>query len=561
MLRVYSTWASTALALAVSAPASSPTGSARGVGAAGPAIEAQAGPTADGAAQTGRAPQPTKPATTAKPAGERDAPLQADVTAAGGPPLVYAESEGEDLGDFAGPGFTQRCVRVSRPSSALTVFFRPDRGSGRVEVVFELGRLWGEANAKAATLGPYHVRIARGDHVVLAEIEVPKHWWFARWRWQSAPRPVIRNAADLQAGRLVPLPFDPDLVRFCGKSQPVRYAGPMDPAGIYQAMGTTGDRADIGPMTEWQAEYLATGDPRARDSLLAQAGKAGGIPWHRRDERTAAPLDVYQHPNAFFGDFPAPDPQHQRVLCTATDWAVDDAHQPALAYVPYLLTGDPYFLEALQDQGVWSISWEYYHRDSQKLPVANPGQTRKPFAWTACAPGRSQSKRVTPTDPLGWLLGRSHWKKILDDNLAYFQREWVRGPKPEQTVFRSATRPDIPQAFQEDYLALVLGCVVELGFEEWREAFAWKVGSTIARSDGLHGWPAQWSSPYMYSVRAKDGAPFASWAEAWEAFRADPVNKVPDKLPPWPRTAQDNSGGYTYYTLAALGGDRQAAGR
>jgi hypothetical protein len=475
------------------------------------------------------------------------APLRAEVTFADGTRAVYDEPAGEDLGDFRGPGFVQRCVRVTLPGSPLTVFFRPDRGGDRVEVVFELGRLWGEANAKAANLPGYRARVLRGEKV-LAGVDVPRHWWFSRWRWQSAPRPVITRAATLIERGFLPAPFDPALVRLCRPAPRVRYAGPMDPAGVYLAMPTTGDRPDIGPFTEWQAEYLATGLTQARASVFAQAEASGSVPWHLRDERTGAPLDVYAHPTVHF-NMPRVDKQYEHIEVTKTEWQIDDAHQPALAYVPYLLTGDPYYLEALQFQAAWGVGWTAYHRDVQKLAVANPGQTRS-FAWTLRSV--AQLARVTPAQTPRWLLPRAHWARLLADNLTYFTREWVKSPKAEQVVFRSATRPDMPQAFMEDYLAIVLGWLVTMGFEEWREAFAWKVGAEIARSDGRHGWPAQWCSPYMYAVRRPDGSPYRSWSEAWDAFRSDPRNKVPAAFPAWPRWAQNNSWGYTYYTLAAL---------
>src|SRR5262249_8945109 len=61
-------------------------------------------------------------------------PMQADVTI-GGRTFTFQEVNGSNLGNFEGPGFVQRCVRVTRPDTPLTVYFRPDLGSGRVEVV------------------------------------------------------------------------------------------------------------------------------------------------------------------------------------------------------------------------------------------------------------------------------------------------------------------------------------------------------------------------------------------------------------------------------------------
>src|SRR5260370_37939660 len=68
--------------------------------------------------------------------------LAATVTI-GGKRFEYQSRAGQDLGDFKGEHFVQSCVRVVRPDTPLTVYFRPDRTSNRIEVVFELGRLWG----------------------------------------------------------------------------------------------------------------------------------------------------------------------------------------------------------------------------------------------------------------------------------------------------------------------------------------------------------------------------------------------------------------------------------
>jgi len=48
----------------------------------------------------------------------------------------FAASSGEDLGDFSGPGFVQHNLAVHDPKIPFSVFFRPDRDSERVEVVF-----------------------------------------------------------------------------------------------------------------------------------------------------------------------------------------------------------------------------------------------------------------------------------------------------------------------------------------------------------------------------------------------------------------------------------------
>jgi hypothetical protein len=114
----------------------------------------------------------------------------------------YRQENGKDLGDFVSTigNFTQGCIRVDVQGFPLTVFFRPDRNSTRAEVVFELGRLW---SGTPANLGAYTVAIYRGA-TLLATVSVPAHYWFSRWRWQSAPRPVVADVAALISQGLLP---------------------------------------------------------------------------------------------------------------------------------------------------------------------------------------------------------------------------------------------------------------------------------------------------------------------------------------------------------------------
>src|SRR3954470_19830421 len=121
-------------------------------------------------------------------------PLKATVVL-NGASYTFSEDQGQDLGDFVSSigGFTQRCVRATVSGCPITVFFRPDRTSDRAEVVFELGTLF---SGSPANLGAYTVTISRGT-IQLAQVNVPQHYWFSRWRWQSATRPIVGNVADL----------------------------------------------------------------------------------------------------------------------------------------------------------------------------------------------------------------------------------------------------------------------------------------------------------------------------------------------------------------------------
>jgi hypothetical protein len=512
----------------------------------------------------------------------------------------FNETQGHDLGDYEGPGFVQRCIMIALPDLPLSVFMRPDRGSDRVEVVFELGRLW---RGPPRHLGPYEAEILRGG-TSLARIEVPQHYWFSRWRWQSARRPVIADVAGLIAtGLLPPLavgdaaggppphavqspgkreatapapssppqqtskadnalpgssavagslrrgldgqievvappptalrpPSSPPSASPAAASHPQNPPGPTRPylimglAGITAYMPTTGERDEIGPVTEAQARWICTGSGEAFEQMLAQAEASGTVPWHMRDEKTGAPFDFNQYPKGgWYSD--KPEVSNPYVPQLKSPVTPDTAHQPALTYVPFVLTGDPYYLEALQLQMTWCIgSFPPEYRLAGKCILAY-GQTRA-YAW--CLRDLMQLAKVTPASVPDWLMPRAYWERILESNRQWFEETYVQSPAPPYSIFRAATKYDdndssdapplrgttVFSPWMDEYLAFILGWTVMIGFPAWRDAFVWKAGSTVARANGKSGWQRAFATPYRICLRISSSSPWpGTWKEAW----------------------------------------------
>src|SRR3990167_5428984 len=130
---------------------------------------------------------------------------------------------------------------------------------------------------------------------------------------------------------------------------------PMGSGFLEQYMGTPGSRWEIGPLPQWTAQYILSMDPGVKTATLGNGDVAGSWPVHYRDKVTDLPVSLIDHPNMTiladghgFDDFPA---------CSncGTPTTPDSAHQPSLAYVPYLVTGDYYYLEELQFWADWNI--------------------------------------------------------------------------------------------------------------------------------------------------------------------------------------------------------------
>jgi hypothetical protein len=442
-------------------------------------------------------------------------PLSAVITL-NGVDYVYSEDQGTDLGDFVSDigGFTQRCVRCDVAGSPITVFFRPDRYSNHMEVVFELGQLFN--NPTPVNLGPYSVSISCGSQV-LATISVPNHYWFSRWRWQISPRPVVGNVAALISQYLLPPYAQPTSTLYLPTATKYTPYTIMGLAGVYPYMPNVGERGDIGLLTEPQAQYVCTGDPVALQIVLAQAEAAGTVPWYMRDENTNAPISFAQYPKACW--YQGQKQGTPFVPTIATPVTVDAAHQPALAYLPYLLTGDPYHLETLQFQATWnygSLSLGY-------RPTLS--QTRQ-FAWDMRTLG--QCARITPATVPSWLLNKTYWTNMLTTHCNWFEANRVNSINLFQTLFRATdnitSRPadgKMPagtwcEPWQAEFLACVFGWLVSMGHSQWRTSFDWLIGGVIARTNGTSGWPRALATPYEMMLRASNTSPPAtSWAEAW----------------------------------------------
>jgi hypothetical protein len=214
-----------------------------------------------------------------------------------------------------------------------------------------------------------------------------KSYWFGK-----TPEPQINvdhNVAYLAATKFVPN-FDPSLKRaFTERVIAADYAGwQKRPRDLYQqglwrrGMGATGGRADIGIEPGWMAQWLFTGDWRHRDVALGQADLAGawsvhvfeGNPDRRfdKDQKISAlgrALSIYARPTerlfaaAKKGGTIAIHRRSGRSV-----WQFDSAHEPDPFSVPYMLTGDWWYLFSLQMWAGSDALIEAYHNRADEAP-------------------------------------------------------------------------------------------------------------------------------------------------------------------------------------------------
>jgi hypothetical protein len=442
---------------------------------------------------------------------------------------TFAQADGTDRGDYVDPdgAFVQRCIAVTCATlPGFLVQFRPDADGKRDEVVFEYGLIWSAPEPRV--LPDYTATISR-DGQTLATQNVRQHKVYLRWRWQSAPRPVRRTAAELIEAGLLPH-YDATVTNGTLPVSQVTYDGPMSLAGLTGYMPTTGERGELGLITEWQADYLITGN--SLESMRAQLEASGSFPMNFRDERTGAPIHIYDHPMAScYWSGAGANPWIKNAVETDPAQA-DVAHQPSLGYVLYLLTGDPYALEHEQNE----FCFDWTSQPAGWGPTYyNSGQVRA-HAWALRTAARVA--RVTPEVVPSWLHQRSYFKKNLDGNRAWCL-ERANSPNEPHRTFRfiseAVNTMGELSCFMEDMDTAVIAHTVEMGHTDWRPVLEWKIKSNIARTAHAEGWNRSQPAVYQHIVRdGADGAWATSWAESWDlniaagtAVHANPEHLVP----------------------------------
>ena len=104
---------------------------------------------------------------------------------------------------------------------------------------------------------------------------------------------------------------------------------------------------------------------------------------------------------------------------------------PSLTYIPFLLTGDPYYLEELQ---FWA----------NKNMLALPSNSRfmvagRYLAWPTRA--IAEAYRATPEAVPNWLLPKSYWKTWLDQCRGYIETRAANSSDPFMYLFHTVQEP------------------------------------------------------------------------------------------------------------------------
>lgn len=389
----------------------------------------------------------------------------------------------------------------------------------------------------------YNADVTVGGTSVYSKTDL-NHLTQARWRkvfWWGGDAPQVNpmlNTSYLLATRALPN-YDQTVVVPASvlESYKTGFTGAAtEPMGVGVAtayMPTTGGRSDIGILPGWAAIYALTMDDRARKVTLGTADLAGSWSSHYRDKKTDRPVSLMNYPFMTIlgrsGDTYNPVTKQLEAfpscggICT-TPYTHDSSHQPGFAYLPYLVTGDYYYLEELQFWAMWNLLAQNpgYRQDIKGLII--PEQTRGQ-AWGIRT--LSEAAYITPDAD----LMKADFVKLLDNNLEWYNANYSNNP--DANTFGAIVNGYAISygntglaPWQDDFFTAAIGHTAELGFAKAKTLLAWKSKFPIGRMTAPG---ACWidGSAYVLMVRDTESSPFyKTMAEVYKASHTAEFNAL-----------------------------------
>ena len=315
----------------------------------------------------------------------------------------------------------------------------------------------------------------------------------------------------------------------------------------------TGGRQEIGILPTWTARYLLTMDNRMREIMLNSAEMVSGCEIHYRESDSAMsfyglPISIDDRPGVRTTAYYASNSTYRpgtlpsAIGATSTPWTVDRAHQGSFAYIPYLITGEKYFLTEMYYWACWNLSQSAF--DSNWGRDYSAGIIRDQVRGEAWAIRNiADAAAFTPdSSPL-----KNYLIEKVNNNITTWMTEKNRYPLNYWGIDTGAategmvsTVQDVTSPWMEDFMLLSLAHLQELGFQT-KQIIDWYGSFAINR---FHNPDFNWYNGPAYRFPAKytNGSYPKTWAEANAAFSSQPNSFVTDDYPY----------SYRFISLAAL---------
>ena len=313
---------------------------------------------------------------------------------------------------------------------------------------------------------------------------------------------------------------------------------PMSNGDQTAHMGQTGAQASIGPLPRWSSTYAVSGDYRAFEWMLANDSAVGSYGFHYRDQQTGRPLTIADHPDVTLANYSwakksGSKQLHEDLLaaCTSacqTPYRFNIAHQPSIGYLPYLVTGDYYYLEEMQFAASYDELWanESYRQHAKGILRHAESQVRGQ-AWALRE--ISDAAFATPdSDPM-----KSYFTGLMKNILSDYNHYYVgTGVTPIHTLIgkgafvysKNGASKVALAPWQADFFTWAVGHAAEQEMPGAKSFLDWLASFQIGRMTNWVNEPTTgfcWLEASAYTLQLRDSRNSPIYGDMSEAYKAN----------------------------------------
>ena len=414
-------------------------------------------------------------------------------------------------------------------------------GKARVDVSVE-----NMLDKSGATTVTYDASITVNGQVAFAQAAV-QHYYLTRWRHvsQTGATPLASITPDIapfNASGAVP-PYLSLVANQVNAPTGANFAI-LKQGALDANMPAHGGRAELAPYPDWTARYLVHRNQTQRAFVLAHGDLSGSWPIHVREAEGSAKTGVgaerlvslEQRPTIWFDsraqgaslDYVKGSPMPIREYASLTPGPgqspliPDNAHQPSLAFVPYLLTGDRYYAEEMAFWANYSMLRTYPSDGVRGADGILAYNEVRGYGWAlrnladaaAYYPDASPVKAYLARKVAANLQWLDAYANAQDPVANPFQVLW-RNKRPEGSQYVGL--------WEQNYLAFAIDRAHKLGFAgglAHRDAIA-RLQLKLFTSEPEY--PRAQGAPYVVGVGVGSGSTFTfhtTMAQIWSATQS-----------------------------------------
>ncbi len=310
----------------------------------------------------------------------------------------------------------------------------------------------------------------------------------------------------------------------------------MEPGLTRTEYPDTGGYADRPIYSMASVRYLLTMDNRQKAIVLAAGDTSGYTPVHFRESdpnRTFFNhiMSVDDRPTLWTErlDYIYTDPADRLpspIGPTNTIWHVDEPHQPSFAYIPYMITGDYYYLEEMY----FVVSWD--------IPDSNPKYRNYADGWiiSECRGVAWVMRNLVDAAimaPDADTLEKNYFNDKIQNTIDRWHNVYLNGDFPTTHHFvgqdiRTSEFEDRCKKYfspwQDDFMMIVMAHMRDMGYDT-QSVMDW-VGDTLVNR--FHNPDLNWyrGAPYHMAAMYDDGTgvlhKYATWPEVNAAWVSQP---------------------------------------